>query len=90
MTLHLDSIEFVPPFRNKSTGHICCTLLYTPTCWKLCKLYYINTVIKLHGMYNFTNTMYKWPLTSSNESSEVFPWLIGKDFLPSEITLKSI
>jgi hypothetical protein len=41
-------------------------------------------------MYNFTNTMYKWALTSSNVSSEVFPWFIGKDFLPSENALKSI
>jgi hypothetical protein len=40
-------------------------------------------------MYDFINTLYKWALTSSNVSPEVFPWFIGKDFLPSEITLKS-
>jgi hypothetical protein len=44
----------------------------------------------LYGMYDFRNTMYKWALTSSSVSSEVFPWFIGKDFLPSEIALKSI
>jgi len=44
MTLHLISEEFVLAFRNKSIGHICCTLLYTPTHWKLPKLHYINTV----------------------------------------------
>ena len=90
MTLHLISEEFVLAFRNKSTGNICCTILYTPTHWKLPKLYYINTVIMLHGMCNFMNTRYKWALTSSSVSTEVFPWFIGKDFLPSEIALKSI
>jgi hypothetical protein len=90
MTLHLISEECVLAFRNKITGHTCCTLPYTPNRWKLPKLHYINTVIMLHGMYDFINNMYKWALTSSNVSSEVFPWFIGKDFLPSEIALKSI